>query len=98
MIALSSLFAMDFFWRNRELYAEDELNEAGSVIYRPPPLHEVWLDEAGRRQGTKDCTHQRHPNEDLMRDCNRAVTKSIPPPVVTDVDDVGEVPHQKPKY
>ena len=27
-----------------------------------------------------------------MRDCYRAVWKSIPPPVVTDVDDVGEDP------
>ena len=27
-----------------------------------------------------------------MRDRNRAVRKSIPPPVATDVDDVGEVP------
>jgi hypothetical protein len=26
-----------------------------------------------------------------MRDCNRAVRKSIPPPVATDVDDAGEV-------
>jgi hypothetical protein len=27
-----------------------------------------------------------------MRDCNRAVKKSIPPPVVMDVDDAGKVP------
>ncbi len=80
------------FQRNRELYAEDKLDEAGNIIYRPPPLHEVWLDEAGCRQGKKDRTRQRHQNEDLMRDRNRAVTKSIPPPVVTDVDDAGEVP------
>jgi hypothetical protein len=39
------------FQRIRELYAEDDLNEAGNIIYQPPPLHEVWLDEAGRRQG-----------------------------------------------
>ncbi len=40
--------------RNRELYAEDELDEAGNIIYQPPPLHEVWLDEAGRCQGNED--------------------------------------------
>ncbi len=38
----------DLFRLNRELYAEDELDKAGNLIYRPPPLHEVWLDEAGR--------------------------------------------------
>jgi len=27
-----------------------------------------------------------------MRDCNRAVRKSIPPPVAMDVDDAGKVP------
>ncbi len=47
------------FQRNRELYAEDELNEAGNIIYLPPPLREVWLDEAGRRQGNEDCTRHR---------------------------------------
>ncbi len=76
------------FQRNRELYAEDELDKVGNLIYQPPPLHEVWLDEAGRHQGNKVCIRQRRRNEDLMRDRNRAVKKSITPPVATDVDDV----------
>ncbi len=38
----------DLFQLNRELYAEEELNEAGNIIYQPPPLHEVWLNEAGQ--------------------------------------------------
>jgi hypothetical protein len=81
------------FQHNQEFYAEDELDEAVNIIYRgPPPLHEVWLDEAGRRQGNKDCIHQRRQSEDLMRDRNRAVRKSIPPPIATDVDDEGKVP------
>jgi hypothetical protein len=80
------------FQRNRELYAENELDEVGNLIYRPPPLHEVWLDEAGRRQGNEDRICQRCRNEDLMRDHIRAVKKSITPPVATDVDDAGEVP------
>ncbi len=80
------------FQRNRELYAEDKLDEAGYIMYLPPPLHEVWLDEAGRRQGNEDRIRQCCRNEDLMRDCNRAVRKSIPPPIATDVDDGGKVP------
>ena len=60
----------DLFRLNRELYAEDELDEAGNIIYRPPPLHEVWLDEAGRRQGNEDRIRQCQRNEDLMRDRN----------------------------
>ncbi len=38
----------DLFQLNRELYAEKELDKAGNIIYQPPPLHEVWLDEAGQ--------------------------------------------------
>jgi len=80
------------FQRNQELYAENELDEAGNIIYRPPPLHEVWLDEAGRRQGNKDRIRQRSRNEDLLHECNHAVRKSIPKPVATDLDDAGNAP------
>jgi hypothetical protein len=50
----------DLFQLNKEIYAEEELDEAGNIIYQHSPLHEVWFDEAGRRQGNKDCIHQRH--------------------------------------
>jgi hypothetical protein len=74
---------------DRELYAEEELKEAGNIIYQPPPPHEVWLDEAGRQQGNKDHIRQRHWNDDLMRDCNQAIQQIITPPVATkkDADD-----------
>jgi hypothetical protein len=35
------------FQHERELYADEYLNKAGKKIYQPPPLHKVWLDEAG---------------------------------------------------
>ena len=35
--------------RNCEIYAEEEFNEAGNIMYPPPPLHEVWL-ETSRKQ------------------------------------------------
>ena len=28
------------FQHERELYAEEELDDAGNIIYQPPPLHE----------------------------------------------------------
>ncbi len=55
------------FERNQELYVEDEFNADGMLIYKPPPLHKVWLDEAGRCQGKKDLLRQRCRNEELMR-------------------------------
>jgi hypothetical protein len=42
------------FQCKRECYANKELDKAGNIIYQPPPLHKVWLDEAGQRQGSKD--------------------------------------------
>ncbi len=42
------------FERNRELYVEDEFDADGMLVYKPPPLHKVWLDEAGRCQGKED--------------------------------------------
>ncbi len=81
----------ELFQLNRELFAEEELNEAGNIIYQPPPLHEVWLDEAGRRQGNEDRIRQRRCNDDLMRECNRAVQWVITTPVTT-----GPVPDNDP--
>ncbi len=68
----------------RELYADKELNKAGNIIYQPPPLHKVWLNEAGRREGNKDRLCKCHRNDNLMSDCNHAVKKVIPTPVATD--------------
>ena len=73
----------ELFQLNRELFAEEELDEAGNIIYQPPPLHEVWLDEAGRRQGNEDRIRQRRRNDDLMRERNRTVQRVITTPVTT---------------
>ncbi len=55
------------FERNRELYVEDKFNADGMLVYKPPPLHKVWLDEAGRCQGKeRDLLRQRCRNEELM--------------------------------
>ncbi len=38
----------NLLWENnQELYAEDEYGPDGSLIYTPPPLNKVWLDEEG---------------------------------------------------
>ena len=34
----------ELFQLNRELFSEEELDEAGNIFYPPPPLHEVWLE------------------------------------------------------
>ena len=76
---------------NRELFAKEELDEAGNTNYQPPPLDGVWHDKAGRRHGNEDCICQRCHNDNLMRECNCAVQRVIPTPVMT-----GPVPDNGP--
>jgi hypothetical protein len=39
------------------VYAEDEFDSDGNLVYCPPPLDEVWLDESDRRDH-RDCPHR----------------------------------------
>ncbi len=54
-----------FNW-NHKLYVEDEFDADDVLIYKPPWLHEVSLNETGRCQGKEDLLWQRHQNEYLM--------------------------------
>ncbi len=65
--AIINSISNGLFERNRELYAKEEFDADGMHIYKPPPLHKVWLDEAGRCQGKKDLLRQQCRNEELMR-------------------------------
>ena len=79
------------FEQNCELYVEDEFDADIFLIYKPPPLHKVWLDEAGRCQGKEYLCRQRCWNEDLMHvrcqeTCERAgPTPCLPTPITDDV-------------
>jgi hypothetical protein len=46
--AVINIICDGLFNRDRELYVEDEFDNDGLLVYKPPSLHEVWLDEAGR--------------------------------------------------
>jgi hypothetical protein len=43
--ALVNTICNDLFEYNPDIYAEDEF-ASGNLVYRPPPLDEVWLDES----------------------------------------------------
>jgi hypothetical protein len=40
----------ELFVNSRGCYAEEEYDENGKSIYKPPPLDEVWLSEPERRE------------------------------------------------
>jgi hypothetical protein len=53
------------------------------LAYKPLPLHKVWLDEAGRRQGKEDFLQQRPQNEELMRaQCKETQERMGPTPLL----------------
>ncbi len=59
---------MRVLWENdRELYAEDEYGPDGSLIYTPPPLDKVWLDEEGIRERHERLLGQRRRVEHQTR-------------------------------
>ena len=47
------------FDTSRELYAEDEFDDIGVLIYRPPPLHDVWLTLEELRERRNEMDEQR---------------------------------------
>jgi hypothetical protein len=71
---------------NYELFAEQELDKANNFYLPAPSPTYVWLDEAGRQQGNKDCIQQHRCYDNLMREHNQAIKWIIPTPVNTGKD------------
>jgi hypothetical protein len=71
-----------------EIYATDKYDADNNLVYKPPPLDEVWLDAEGCEQSKIELRQQRKQNEELMR--NREVaTKDM---VSTPATQGGHVP------
>ena len=71
----------DLLWENdREIYAENEYGPDGSLIYTPPPLDKVWLDEEGLRDRRMRLNEQRRRHEHRIR----VEQQAVPPPTNPD--------------
>ena len=42
---LSDERLLDIFETSREIYSDVERSEDGAIVYTPPPLDDIWLDE-----------------------------------------------------
>ena len=49
----------NLFESQRECYVEEEYDDDGLLIYKPPPLDEVWLSESERRERLIELEEQR---------------------------------------
>jgi hypothetical protein len=50
---------LEIFNTSREVYADIEQSNDGAIVYAPPPLNDIWLDEGKRHEKkvelAKDC-------------------------------------------
>ncbi len=47
---LSDERLLNLFDTSREVYSDIKRSEDGAIVYTPPPLDDIWLDEGKRRQ------------------------------------------------
>jgi hypothetical protein len=83
----------ELFVKSRECYAEEEFDEDGILVYRPPSLDEVWLSEPERRERQKslDSQHERTARQRVVesREVKRRLERSresVPALEESDVD------------
>ena len=71
----------ELFTTSCEVYATDEYDADDNLVYRPPPLDEVWLDEEGRRQSRDELRQQRARNDARIRARERSAQDQVSTPV-----------------
>ncbi len=69
----------DLFNWNCKLCVEDEFDADDVLIYKPSPLHEVWLDKTGHCEGKEDLLQKCHQNEDLMHAQHQETQEQVGP-------------------
>jgi hypothetical protein len=50
---------LDLFETSREVYSDIEQSEDGAIVYTPPPLDDIWLDEGKRREKRLQVANER---------------------------------------
>ncbi len=78
--ALVDSICENLYGTSCEIYATHEYDAHDNLVYKPPPLDEVWLDAEGRGQSKIELWKQRKRNEELMRNCEVATKDMVPTP------------------
>ena len=95
----------ELFENSREVYSEAEIDSDGRVIYMPPPLDDIWLDEAERRAKRIEQSKSRATNRDRwIQDESPLYDNTTPPtpperpdknPLVSDSESDDDLPRNK---
>jgi hypothetical protein len=78
--AIVDAICEDLYGSSCEVYATDEYDAHDNLVYKPPPLDEVWLDAEGREQSKLELRQQRKRNDELMRNRDMAIADMAPTP------------------
>jgi hypothetical protein len=70
----------DLYGSSCEVYATDEYDAHDNLVYKPPPLDEVWLDAEDREQSKLELRQQQKRNDELMRNRDMAIADMAPTP------------------
>jgi len=63
-----------------KVYATDEYDTHDNLVYKPPPLDEVWLDAEGCEQSKLELQQQRKRNDKFMQNRDMAIADMAPTP------------------
>jgi hypothetical protein len=64
---LSDERLLDIFETSREVYSNIERAEDGAIVYSPPPLDDIWLDEGERREKRLEVAKERARSRDRWK-------------------------------
>ena len=79
--ALINSICKKIYGTSCEIYATDEYDAHDNLVYKLPPLDEVWLDAEVCEQSKIELRQQRKRNEELMRDREVATKDMVPTPI-----------------
>ena len=78
--AIVDAICEDLYRSSCEVYATEEYDAHDNLVYKPPPLDEVWLDAEGCEQSKLELRQQRKRNDKLMRNRDMAIADMAPTP------------------
>ena len=78
--ALVDSICENLYRTSGEIYATYEYDANNNLLYKPPPLDEVWLDAEGSEQSKIELRKQPKKNKELMRNCEVTTKDMVPPP------------------
>ncbi len=86
---LSDQHLLDIFDTSCEVYTNIERSDDGAIVYAPPPLDDIWLDEGERRDKKLELARECAQTQDHWRFKAEAPPVPVPTTAPTPVPTMG---------